>query len=242
MLGIQHVTKVFKNVTAVNDLSLKVDKGQIYALLGTNGAGKTTLIKMCITILNPTYGTILLDGDSIFDNPIKTKAKIGYVPETPYFYQKLTGEEFLRFIGRLREVPDLRKKIERFGRLFAIEDFLSTEMGAYSKGMKQKISIITALIHEPQYLLLDEPTSGLDPMFGSKVKKLIVEQKNNGRGVLVSTHITSNAEEMADLVGIIHKGRLLAEGSPREILDNTGSQSLEEAFIRLVGAEGGDVA
>jgi ABC-2 type transport system ATP-binding protein len=237
MLEVQHVTKTFKSLKAVNDLSLQVGEGQIYALLGTNGAGKTTLMKMCITVLNPTYGTILLDGESIFDNPIKTKAKIGYVPETPYFYQKLTGEEFLRFVGKIREVEGLDRKIAAFGRMFAIEDFLSTEMGAYSKGMKQKISIITAIIHEPKYLLLDEPTSGLDPMFGSKVKSIIVKEREKGKGVLISTHITSNAEEVADRVGIIHKGQLLAEGSPKEIMDSTSTNSLEDAFIKLVGGK-----
>ena len=155
------------------------------------------------------------------------------MPETPYFYQKLTGRELLLFLGRVRGLESTEERIEDLACTFEFEG-LDTEIGAYSKGMMQRLSIMTALLHSPALLVLDEPTSGLDPRQGSIVKRLIREEREKGKAVFLSTHITANAEEVCDRIGIIHRGRILALGSVDEVKKRANATTLEEAFVRIV--------
>ncbi len=233
MLKVCNLVKWFGNFCALDNVSFEVKRGEVFGLLGTNGAGKTTTMRICTTLLQPSCGKVLLDGVDIFQDPINTKKRIGYVPETPYFYQKLTGRELLLFLGRVRGLESTEERIEDLACTFEFEG-LDTEIGAYSKGMMQRLSIMTALLHSPALLVLDEPTSGLDPRQGSIVKRLIREEREKGKAVFLSTHITANAEEVCDRIGIIHRGRILALGSVDEVKKRANATTLEEAFVRIV--------
>ena len=235
MLQVQNLVKSFKSKLAVNDISFQVNEGEIYGLLGSNGAGKTTTIKIIMTLLRPDSGQVLIRSQDVFTNPVETKKLIGYSPETPLFYEKLTGEEFLHFIGKIRGVKGSLDKISNYADMFEMSDSIRNEIGSYSRGMRQKLALMGALIDDPEYLILDEPTAGLDPRFNNLIKRLILEEKKRGRSILLSTHLTVNAEEICDRIGVIHNGILLAEGTVEELMSSTGSSTLEEVFIKLVG-------
>jgi len=231
--------KDYDGFLALRGLSFEVRKGEVFGLLGPNGAGKSTCMKILVGLIKPTTGQALVDGLDVTKSPLETKARIGYLPELPDLFENVTGREFLQLIGKFRNVDEklLESRVQRFARLLDLGNQMDSLLGTYSKGMKQKISFASAVIHEPPILILDEPTSGLDPRFGRYIKDLIREAKARGTAVLLSTHITSVAEELCDRVCVIAKGTSVAMGTPAEVMAQTSSASLEESFIKLVGGE-----
>ena len=235
MIQIKDLRKSYGEFEAVKGIDIFLKEGEVYALLGSNGAGKTTLIKILIGLLRPSSGTAKIDGKSARNNK-KIRRRFGYMPEHPDLYEKLTGEEFLHMMGSLKGIEDgkLCKKIEKFSQELEITDHLQKEMDSYSKGMKQKILFINAVINDPPNLILDEPTNSLDPRFSQNIKSRIEDLASQGKCILMSTHITPVAEDVADKVGIIEQGRLVAEGTVSELLRKTDSDNLEQVFIEVV--------
>ena len=240
VLESQELTKVYqKKVTAVDSISFGVRKGEVFGLLGSNGAGKSTTLKIFAGLLAPTSGQALLKGRSVHEKPLWAKARIGFVPESPVLYETLTGREFLDLVGTLRKMSpeEVAKRIETLAKVLEVGEALDHQLGTYSKGMRQKVVVASAFLHDPAVLLLDEPTSGLDPRYGKIVKQWIVEFAQRGGTVLLSTHHTTFAEEVCTRVGVIHNGKLLETGSPRELGEKHGVKSLEDAFVKIVGGE-----
>jgi ABC-2 type transport system ATP-binding protein len=237
------LTRDFGSLRAVDHLSLTVPAGEIFGFLGPNGAGKTTTILMIAGLLKPTSGQIVLNGESIQWNSLEGKKIIGYVPDNPFLYEKLTGREFLHFMADIYSVPrkSLNVKIDGLLSLFELESKQDELIQGYSRGMRQKIAICAALIHDPQLIILDEPTVGLDPRGARTLKNVLRDFCQKGRTVFLSTHILEIAEHICDRVAIIHHGRLLTTGSMEEIRSLRGSQEggLESLFLELTDG-GGD--
>ena len=232
-LSIRDVSHCYaKGQKAVSSLSLDVAKGEVYGFLGPNGAGKSTTIKLLSGIMELQEGNILLGDFSIRDNPLDAKRILGYVPDESVFYQNMKGIDHLNFIADVFGVPsDERKKlIERYAGLFGLESALGKRISSYSHGMKQKLSLIAALMHKPEILVLDEPLVGLDPKGARIVKDIMHEISAEGRSVFFSTHVLEVAEDVCDKVGIIDHGHLIAEGSPAEL---RGKSSLEDFFLSI---------
>lgn len=235
MIEVRNLRKLFGSYEALKNVSFSVGKGEVHSLLGSNGAGKTTIIKTITGLLEPTAGDIFIDGKRGVSDP-RAKIKFGYMPEHPHLYDRLTGREFLEMNAGLRGMDDdiLEGKIQDLAGELGIYDVLDSEMGAYSKGMKQKILFINAVIHDPPNLIFDEPTGGLDPRYTRYIKNQIRDFARQGKTVLMSTHITSVAGEISDKVSVINGGEIIARGTPRELMDNTNKDSLEEVFIEVV--------
>lgn len=232
MLLIDRYTKLYGKKVAVDNLSLHIEPGEIYGFIGHNGAGKTTTLKACAGILNFEYGNILIDGVSIKDKPMECKKKMAYIPDNPDLYGFLTGAEYLNFIADVYKVPlEIRnKRIEEFADKYGIIDDLGMPINSYSHGMRQKIAIISALIHEPKLILMDEPFVGLDPKASHTLKKQMREICDNGGAIFFSTHVLEVAEKLCDKVAIIKGGKLIASGTMAEV---KGNLSLEDAFLEL---------
>ncbi len=236
MLEIKNLTRTFGTVKAVDDLSFKVNGGEIFGLLGTNGAGKTTTMKTIACLLKPTSGQVFVNGINVVKDPIGVKTIIGYLPEMPSLFEKLTGREFLYMLGTLRNMDTdvLNTRVNKFAQILELDESLDMEIGTYSKGMRQRISFASSILHEPPILILDEPTSGLDPRFARLVKQWIKGYVNEGNIVLMSTHVTEIAESLCNRVAIIHDGKIAGEGTPQQLPKDLGVESLEEAFVKLV--------
>jgi ABC-2 type transport system ATP-binding protein len=236
MLATSNLRKVFGNVVAVDGITLEVRKGEIFGLLGTNGAGKTTTMKIFACLLKATSGSAFVDGIDVTARPMEVKSRLGYLPEMPSLFEKLTGREFLFMMGTLRRMqPEhLQRSVDGFSTRLELGDALDLEIGTYSKGMRQRVAFASALLHEPQALILDEPTSGLDPRFSKMVKGWIREYASRGGTVLMSTHVTEIAESLCDRVAVVSKGRIAGIGAPKEIFGQLGVANLEDAFVRLV--------
>ena len=236
-----NLTKTFGKLTAVSDLSLTVNKGEIFGFLGPNGAGKTTTIKMLTGLLKPTSGTARIMGKDIQEDPIEAKSVIGLVPDEPRIYEKLTGVEFLRFMGNLfgAEKESIEKKIRELLKLFDLAGRGEELIQGYSHGMKQKIAIAGALIHSPKVLFFDEPTVGLDPKSARIIKDILKFRAKSGDCIFVSTHILEIAERMCDRIGIIQDGKLVAEGNMGKLrkLSKDDEGNLEEIFLQLTGGD-----
>lgn len=232
MLLIDRYTKLYGKKVAVDNLSLHIEPGEIYGFIGHNGAGKTTTLKACAGILNFEYGNILIDGVSIKDKPMECKKKMAYIPDNPDLYGFLTGAEYLNFIADVYKVPlEIRnKRIEEFADKYGIIDDLGMPINSYSHGMRQKIAIISALIHEPKLILMDEPFVGLDPKASHTLKKQMREICDNGGAIFFSTHVLEVAEKLCDKVAIIKGGKLIASGTMAAV---KGNLSLEDAFLEL---------
>ena len=234
---VEDLVKVYDKFLAVDNLNFKIGKGEIFGLLGSNGAGKTTTLQVLTGLLKPTSGRVHVGGYNVQTNPLEVKSLIGYLPESPALYNRLTGYEYLMMIGRLRGLSTeyLEDKIEKLTKTLDLQSHIDVRLSAYSKGMRQKISITATFIHDPQILFLDEPTSGLDPRYIKLVKDWVRILAEKDRTTLICTHVTSIAESICDRVIIIDKGKGVAIGSVAELLDQTGKNNLEDAFIELVG-------
>ena len=237
MIDIRNISKSYNkgSVKAVDSLNLKVSKGEIFGFLGPNGAGKTTTIKMIIGLLNPDSGNILIDGTDIAKDPLIAKKKLGYVPDNPNLYDRLTGMEYLNFMADVYQVPaDKRKeRIEHYLEMFDLKDAAVDLIKSYSHGMKQKTALTGALIHDPKLWILDEPMVGLDPKSAHLLKSQMREHCDRGNTVFFSTHVLEVAEKLCDRVGIIHKGKLIAIGTIDELKHGDNKDSLENIFLEL---------
>jgi len=233
------LTKLYGQLTAVDELNLEVPAGELFGFLGPNGAGKTTTIKMFTGLLRPTRGEAYIGEYNIGTHPVEAKRICGYVPDNPFLYERLTGREFLSFMSDLYGVNSHRKeqRIDSLIRLFELEEKAEELIQGYSRGMRQKVALAGVLIHEPKALFLDEPTVGLDPKSARRMKDILRELCNRGTAVFVSTHILEIAERMCDRVGIIDKGRLIAVGTMEDLRASAASEakSLEDIFLELTG-------
>lgn len=232
MLRINNLTKIYGEKKAVDDLSLHIQKGEIYGFIGHNGAGKTTTIKSCCGILKFDEGEIFVDGVSIKDHPLECKQKIAYIPDNPDLYEFLSGIKYLNFIADVYKVSskDREERIKKYVDMFQITSDLAQPISAYSHGMKQKLAIISALIHEPKLIIMDEPFVGLDPKAAHLLKGLMREMCDNGGAIFFSTHVLEVAEKLCDKVAIIKGGKLITSGTMEEV---KGDTSLETVFLEL---------
>ena len=240
MIAIDHVFKKFGDKQVVHDLCLEIPKGELFAYLGPNGAGKTTTIKMLTGLLKPTAGRLFIKGHDIEKEPLQAKRIMSYVPDLPYLYEKLTAEEFLGFIGNLYGVNGalLHDKINHFFGLFDLHELKATLIEDFSHGMRQRLVFSAALLHDPEVLIIDEPMVGLDPRSARLVKDVLRERANDGTTVFLSTHSLSVAEELADRIGILNRGRLIAVGTFEELNQIAGrGDRLEDIFLQLTADE-----
>ncbi len=237
MLKIENVSKTYGTKKAVDGLTLHIQAGEIYGFIGHNGAGKTTTIKACCGILGFEEGEIYVDGTSIKTDPLACKAKIAYIPDDPELYGFMTGIQYLNFVGDIFKVPASARKerIKKYADLFELTPDLAQPIAAYSHGMKQKLAIISALLHEPKLIIMDEPFVGLDPKAAHTVKEIMRDMCDRGSAIFFSTHVLEVAEKLCDKVAIIKGGKLVKAGTVDEV---KGDVSLEEVFLEL--AEGGD--
>ena len=238
MIELRGVSKTYGSKRAVDQLNLHVRAGELFAFLGPNGAGKTTTIKMVCGLLRPTNGTVTVGGHPA-DSP-QARQLIAYVPDQPYLYEKLTGREFLRFVVEMYGL-DPKTSTRRIGELidiFEMGDYVDELSENYSHGMKQRVVFASALVHDPKVLIVDEPLVGLDPRSARIVKDLFVAQARSGVAVLMSTHLLSIAEELADTIGIVDHGRMLARGTLAELRDQVQVHGpLEDLFLKVTGGD-----
>lgn len=243
MIECRGLSKTFGNLRAVDDLNLTIGEGELFGFLGPNGAGKTTSIKMMTGLLRPGAGTAIIGGHDIQVEPLKAKAQFGYIPDNPFLYEKLTGREFVNFMADLYSVTtqERGRKIDDLLRLFELHEKGGELIQGYSRGMRQKIALAGALIHQPKVIFLDEPTVGLDPRSARLMKDILRRLCDEGTTVFVSTHILEIAERMCDRFAIINKGRIVATGTMAELRTQAvaGSEgqerSLEDIFLELTG-------
>lgn len=234
MLNIQHLTKAYGGKKAVDDLSLHIRPGEIYGFIGHNGAGKTTTLKSCCGILQFDEGDILVDGVSIRQDPLACKRRLAYIPDNPDLYEYMTGIQYLDFVADVFGVTaaDRAGRIRRYGDAFGLTEDLAQPVSAYSHGMKQKLAILSALVHAPRLLLMDEPFVGLDPRASHQLKVLMRQFCDGGGAIFFSTHVLEVAEKLCDKVAIIRAGRLVRAGTMEQV---KGDDSLEEVFLELEG-------
>jgi ABC-2 type transport system ATP-binding protein len=236
MIELNQLTKKFGDLVAVDDVTLKVERGEFFAVLGPNAAGKTTLIRVLAGLLKPTRGTARVGGFDIQTAPLEARRRLAYVPDFPFLYDKLTPLEFLRFTGQIFQMSEdriqtaSRELIPRFH----LEEFVNKPIEGLSHGTRQRVAIVSALLHDPEVLVIDEPMVGLDPQHARVVKDVLKERTRQGATVFLSTHQLSIAEEMADRIGIMHQGRMVAVGTREELRRRAGDPGpLEHVFLTL---------
>lgn len=234
MLNIQHLTKTYGDKKAVDDLSLHIAPGEIYGFIGHNGAGKTTTLKACVGILRFDSGEISIGGISVKDNPVACKKQIAYIPDNPDIYEYMSGIKYLNFIADIFEVSSdvRRERIKKYSDMFELTSDLAQPISAYSHGMKQKLAIISAWIHDPKLIIMDEPFVGLDPKAAHLLKEMMKEKCEEGGAIFFSTHVLEVAEKLCDKVAIIKNGVLIRSGTMDEV---KGDTSLENVFLELEG-------
>ena len=242
MLEVCELSKRYASIPAVDNVSFKILPGQILGYLGPNGSGKSTTVKMLTGMLEPTKGTITFEGQSILKEPMAFKERLGYVPEEPQLYGHLTGREYLQLVGRLRGMagPRLDERIDRFLELFGLYDYRFSVISAYSKGMRQKVLLIGALLHNPDVLILDEPFSGLDVTAALVFRSLLRELANERKMVLYSSHVLEVVEKVCNEVLILHKGKVVAHDSVERLRALMSRPSLESVFAELTSQEDTD--
>ena len=237
MIELKDLTKKYGDFKAVQDLNLSVQKGEVFGFIGPNGAGKTTTIKMMSGILEPTKGTVSIAGISMQDEPEKAKSKIGFIPDRPYLYEKLSGLEFLKFTADLYGVSEQTFQASAHGILknFSLADWADELIESYSHGMKQRLIMSAALLHDPEVIIVDEPMVGLDPAAIIMVKALFRKLAGEGVTVFMSTHTLKVAQDTCDRIGVINKGRLIATGTTEELqrAANVSEADLEQVFLNL---------
>lgn len=233
MLRIENLSKTYGKKKAVDGLSLHIQKGEIYGFIGHNGAGKTTTLKACCGILDFDEGEIFVDGVSMRKDPLACKRKIAYIPDNPDLYTFMSGIRYLHFVADIYGVPtDTRnERIREYGDLFELTQDLAQPISAYSHGMKQKLAVIGALLHEPKLILLDEPFVGLDPKAAHTLKELMRKLCDRGSAIFFSTHVLEVAEKLCDKIAVIKDGKLIKQGSVDEV---KGDSDLENTFLELV--------
>lgn len=235
MLKIENLTKLYGEKKAVDDLSLHIQPGEIYGFIGHNGAGKTTTLKSVVGILHFDSGEIYIGGDPIKDNPLKCKKRIAYIPDNPDLYDFMTGIKYLNFIADIFGVSpeDRAARIKKYADVFGLTEDLAQPVATYSHGMKQKLAIISAWLHDPELVIMDEPFVGLDPQAAYELKIMMRELCDRGGAIFFSTHVLEVAEKLCDKVAIIKQGRLIRSGTMEEV---KGDESLEEVFLDLAEA------
>jgi ABC-2 type transport system ATP-binding protein len=239
MIELEHVVKRFGDLTAVDDVTLTVPRGEFFAILGPNAAGKTTTIRLLTGLVKPTAGRARIAGFDVQEHPLEARRRLAYVPDFPFLYDKLTPWEFFRFTGQLfgMQETDFASGALGLARRFHLADFLRLPIESLSHGTRQRVAIVSALLHRPDVFILDEPMVGLDPQHARILKDTLKEESERGVTVFVSTHQLSVAEEMADRIGIMHRGRMVAVGTREELRQLSGrSGALEDSFLALTAA------
>jgi sodium transport system ATP-binding protein len=244
MIEARHLTKIFRDkkrgeIRAVDDVSFICRPGQIYGLLGANGAGKTTTLRLLATLLRPTSGGATVAGHDVMAAAARVRASVGFLATSTALYGRLTARETIAYFGRLNGLPDaqIEARTRQLADELDLHEFLDRRVEKYSTGMKQKTSIARTLIHDPAVLILDEPTVGLDVMTARNIVRFVRDCRARGKTVIYSTHVMSEVEKLCDVVGIIHHGRLVAEGTLEQLRARFAQTDLEEIFVRAVGGE-----
>lgn len=242
LLKLHNISKTYSKgeVKAVDNINLDIKSGEIFGFLGPNGAGKTTTIKMIVGLLKPDNGKVFIDGIDAWENPMEAKKQISYVPDTPEIYDKLKGIEYLNFIADMYEIPKetRQERMEKYLDIFNLKHAIGDIIGSYSHGMKQKLVLISALIHEPKLFILDEPMVGLDPKSSFQLKEIMRKRCDEGKTVFFSTHILEVAEKLCDRIAIINKGKIIALGTMEELRSHAEErESLENIFLELTEDE-----
>jgi sodium transport system ATP-binding protein len=244
MIEARGLTKTFHDkkrgeIHAAENISFRVEPGRIYGLLGANGAGKTTTLRMLATLLRPTRGTADVAGFDVCTHPEKVRANVGFLAASTALYGRLTAREMIAYFGRLNGLPDQEIKVRtaRLADELEMHDFLDRRCEKFSTGMKQKTSIARTLIHDPAVMIFDEPTVGLDVMAARTIVRFVRDCRARGKTVIYSTHVMSEVEKLCDTIGIIHDGRLLAEGTLAELRAGAGEQDMEEIFVKTVSRD-----
>lgn len=232
MLSIEHLTKRYDEYKAVDDLSLHIESGEIYGFIGHNGAGKTTTLKSIVGILPFDEGEIYIDGQSIKNNPLECKEKMAYIPDNPDLYEYLSGIQYLNFVADVYNVSkeDRETRIKKYADMLELTDDLAQPISAYSHGMKQKLAVISAFIHNPKLIIMDEPFVGLDPKASHLLKQMMRDVCDQGGAIFFSTHVLEVAEKLCNRIAIIKKGKLIVSGRTEDVTHN---DSLEEVFLEL---------
>jgi ABC-2 type transport system ATP-binding protein len=235
MIKTAQLTKQYNSLTAVNNLSLNIKKGEVFGFIGPNGAGKTTTIKMLVGILPPTKGSITINEFDVAKKPMEAKKIIGYIPDTPYVYPYMTGREFLHFVAEIYRIPNKVKKINHLLKLYPIERVIDGYFKDFSRGTKQKLSILAALLHDPKALIIDEPILGLDPASAMTTKKIIKDFGKKGGTVFVSSHTLPVIQEICHRIGVIDKGKLVFQGTITQLKTKLKAKEakLEKLFLSI---------
>ncbi len=241
MIVIDHLVKSYNEHVAVNDLSLKVNAGEIFGFLGPNGAGKTSTIKMIMGLMKPTSGTITIDGYDIQKDPISAKKVLGYIPDRPILYEKLTAWEYIKFIAGIYGIDknEFHERGLKYLGIFELSEWSNELVENFSHGMKQRLNLSAVFMRNPKVLILDEPLIGLDPRGARLFKEMMHASRNNGMCIFMSTHILEIAEQLCDRLAIIHKGNVIADGTSDELRKQStlSGSGLEQVFLRLTGGE-----
>jgi sodium transport system ATP-binding protein len=244
MIEAQHLTKIFRDkkrgeIRAVDDISFRAEPGRIYGLLGANGAGKSTTLRLLATLLQPTSGTATVGGFDIVREPEKVRAHVGFLAASTALYGRLTAREMVAYFGRLHGLSEseVNARTKQLADELDMHDFLDRRCEKFSTGMKQKTSIARTLVHDPEVMIFDEPTLGLDVMTARAIVRFVRDCRARGKTVIYSTHIMSEVEKLCDVIGIIHDGKLLAQGTLAELRARYDEQDFEEVFVKAIGAE-----
>ncbi len=240
MIKIENLSKQFATTRAVNNLNLHIEKGELFSFLGPNGAGKTTTIKMMVGLMTPTQGIIRMGGFDMEKEPQKAKFITGYVPDSAFLYQHLSGLELLMMVGQLysMETKAIRSELDSLSERLFMQEWIGDRISGYSQGMKQRLAFAAAFLHDPKILIIDEPMVGLDPKTARIIKDMLKERSKNGVTVFISTHNLNVAEELSDRIAIINRGKLLGLGTVDSFKSISGEQeNLEERFLRIVEEE-----
>ena len=232
MLRIEHLSKIYGDKKAVDDISIHIEKGEIYGFIGHNGAGKSTTIKSCCGILKFDSGEIYIDGKSIKQDPLACKKVMAYIPDNPDLYEYMTGIQFINFVADVYQVPQESRTelVDKYATMLELKDDLAQNIASYSHGMKQKLAFISALVHKPKLIIMDEPFVGLDPKASHILKEIMKEICREGGSIFFSTHVLEVAEKLCDKVAIIKGGKLIKCGTMQEV---KGDSSLEDVFLEL---------
>ncbi|AGB05310.1 ABC-type multidrug transport system, ATPase component [Aciduliprofundum sp. MAR08-339] len=235
MIIVENLVKRYGNKMVIDGLSFRVEDGEIYGLLGPNGSGKSTTLKILAGVLPPTSGKVLVEGIDVSKNNLKIKEISGFVPETPALYESLTPAELFTLIGSIRKIDEdiLQRRVASFVEAFDIGKYMNQFIGTLSFGTKQKISIISALLHDPEVIIMDESMNGLDPKSARILRELLLKFKSDGRSIVFSTHVLPLAEVLCDRIGLIYQGNIVAEGTMDELREKAQEENLEDIFLKL---------